>query len=213
MVFWHLYKIAHRIWPRILCIALEKELKVPGSGGDLVTKSCSTLATPWTVACQAPLSMGFSRQEYCPSPGVFPTQESNLGLLHCRQILYQLSYREALSMFEFHLVYVFVCVLLAQSCLTLCNPTDCSHPWLCLMTTLLSFSLLWLFSFVSAFLTSLIKLILSQKAGRRHAWVARTIQSCSLSILSDLQENTLELEPIGFPKRLDVEREGTRSKG
>ena len=31
-------------------------------------------ATPWTVACQAPLSMGFSRQEYwsglsCPSPG------------------------------------------------------------------------------------------------------------------------------------------------
>ena len=28
------------------------------------TKSCLTLATPWTVACQAPLSMGFSRQEY-----------------------------------------------------------------------------------------------------------------------------------------------------
>ena len=31
-------------------------------------------ATPWTVACQAPLSMEFSRQEYCtglpfPSPG------------------------------------------------------------------------------------------------------------------------------------------------
>ena len=34
-------------------------------------------ATPWTVACQAPLSMGFSRQEYwsglpCPSPGDLP---------------------------------------------------------------------------------------------------------------------------------------------
>ena len=33
--------------------------------------------TPWTVACQAPLSMGFSRQEYwsglpCPSPGDLP---------------------------------------------------------------------------------------------------------------------------------------------
>ena len=25
--------------------------------------------------------------------GIFPTQESNLGLLHCRQILYQLSYQ------------------------------------------------------------------------------------------------------------------------
>ena len=35
-----------------------------GGGGDLVTKSCRTLATPWTVALQAPLSMGFSRQEY-----------------------------------------------------------------------------------------------------------------------------------------------------
>ena len=33
--------------------------------------------SPWTVACQAPLSMGFSRQEYCsvlpfPSPGDLP---------------------------------------------------------------------------------------------------------------------------------------------
>ena len=32
--------------------------------GDLVAKSCPTLATPWTVACQAPRSMRFSRQEY-----------------------------------------------------------------------------------------------------------------------------------------------------
>ena len=33
--------------------------------------------TPWTIACQAPLSMGFSRQEYWsglpfPSPGDLP---------------------------------------------------------------------------------------------------------------------------------------------
>ena len=33
--------------------------------------------TPWTVACQAPLSVGFSRQEYCsglpcPPPGDLP---------------------------------------------------------------------------------------------------------------------------------------------
>ena len=33
-------------------------------GGDLVAKLCPTLATPWTIACQAALSMGFSRQEY-----------------------------------------------------------------------------------------------------------------------------------------------------
>ena len=46
-------------------------------GGGLVPKSCRTLATPWTVACQAPLFMGFSRQEYWsglpfPSPGDLP---------------------------------------------------------------------------------------------------------------------------------------------
>jgi len=34
------------------------------AGGGLVTKSCSTLATPWTIAHQAPLSMGFSRHKY-----------------------------------------------------------------------------------------------------------------------------------------------------
>ena len=30
----------------------------------LVTQSCLTLVTPWTVACQASLSIEFSRQEY-----------------------------------------------------------------------------------------------------------------------------------------------------
>ena len=48
-----------------------------GGGGGLVAKSFLTLATPWTVACQAPLSMGFSRQEYWsglpfPSPRDLP---------------------------------------------------------------------------------------------------------------------------------------------
>ena len=32
--------------------------------GGLVAKSCLTLATLWTVARQAPLSMGFSWQEH-----------------------------------------------------------------------------------------------------------------------------------------------------
>ena len=54
-------------------------------------------ATPWTVAREAPLSMGFPRQEYwsglpCLLQGIFPIQGSNLGLLHCRQILYYLSH-------------------------------------------------------------------------------------------------------------------------
>ena len=46
------------------------------------------------VACQAPLSMDFSRQEYWsglwgPPPGrIFLTQASNPSFLHCRQILH-----------------------------------------------------------------------------------------------------------------------------
>ena len=54
----------------------EKEDVEDGSAdGGLVTKSCPTLATPWTVASQAPLPIEFSRQEYwsrlpVPSPSV-----------------------------------------------------------------------------------------------------------------------------------------------
>ena len=43
----------------------------------LVTQSCLTLCDPWTVACQAPLTREFFRQEYwsglpCLSPGDLP---------------------------------------------------------------------------------------------------------------------------------------------
>ena len=52
----------------------------------LVVKSCLTL-TPWTVALQAPLLMGFPRQEHWSGchfflQGIFPTQGLNLSLLH-----------------------------------------------------------------------------------------------------------------------------------
>ena len=48
--------------------------------------SCIQLfATPWTVACQAPLSMGFPRQEYLkfppsedlPDPGIQPASPAS----------------------------------------------------------------------------------------------------------------------------------------
>ena len=49
-------------------------------GGGLVTKSCPTLATPWIIACQAPLSMGFSWSGLpLPSPGDPPDPVVNLG--------------------------------------------------------------------------------------------------------------------------------------
>ena len=60
-----------------------------------VAQSCPTLCNPTD---QAPLPMGFSRQEHWgglqfPHPGIFSTQGSNLGLPHCRQTLYLLSHQ------------------------------------------------------------------------------------------------------------------------
>ena len=50
------------------------------NGRGLVAQLCPTLATPWTIARQAPLLMGFPRQEYWsglpfPSPGDLPDPE------------------------------------------------------------------------------------------------------------------------------------------
>ena len=55
----------------------RKNLEDYGGGDGVVTKLCPTLATPWAVACQASVTMGFSRQEYWsglpfPSPGDLP---------------------------------------------------------------------------------------------------------------------------------------------
>ena len=85
-----------RRWPQLKCctnvegaasgcshLTALTDLSLVVVVGGLVTKSCSTLATPWTVACQVPLSMGFSRQEYwsglpfpssgdLPNPGIEP---------------------------------------------------------------------------------------------------------------------------------------------
>ena len=117
--------------------------------------------TPWTVACQL----------LCPgnSPGnntvvsshsllqrIFLTQGSNLGLLHCRQILYHLSYNLSISKhsikFPFEMKYFiswwdltflslesytnterlnwrkYSLCLVVQLCPTLCDPMDCSPP-------------------------------------------------------------------------------------
>ena len=51
-----------------------------------VAQSCPTLCDPWTVAYQAPPTMGFSRQEYWnglpfPSPGDLPDSGIKPGSL------------------------------------------------------------------------------------------------------------------------------------
>ena len=65
-----------------------------------VSVTCSVVSdftTPCSIAHQAPLSMGFSRQDtrmgcHFLLQGIFLTQGSNPGLPHCRQILYHLSH-------------------------------------------------------------------------------------------------------------------------
>ena len=66
----------------------------------LVAQSCPTLCDP--MDCSPPhssvhgiLQAGILEWVVMPSPqGIFPTQGSNPGLPHCRQILYHLSHQE-----------------------------------------------------------------------------------------------------------------------
>ena len=69
-----------------------KEVKV------LVTQSCLTLCHPWTVAHQRLCPWDFPGKNvgvgcYSLLQGIFLTQGLNLGLLHCRQILYHLTHQ------------------------------------------------------------------------------------------------------------------------
>ena len=131
--------------------------------------SCVQLfVTPWTVARQAPLSMGFSRPEYwsglpfppprdLPDPGIkprsptlqadsllakpqgkpkntgvgslsllqgiFPSQALNWGLLHCRRILYQLSFlgRPSTYLSYLPIIYFITCLSVYLSDVSICH--------------------------------------------------------------------------------------------
>ena len=81
--------------------------------------SCFRLfTTPWTVAHQAPLSMGFPRQDYwsglpfplpgdLPKPGIKP---SLLCLPHCRQIVFLSHQRSLISLLSHQrsLIYLLI---------------------------------------------------------------------------------------------------------
>ena len=80
---------------------------IPGSEDPLEKEmethsSILALRIPWRKEPGRLQSMGFSRERYWsgspfPSPGGLPTQGSNSGLPHCRQMLYRLSHQEALQ--------------------------------------------------------------------------------------------------------------------
>ena len=78
------------------CLCLVSELKS--------LSHAQLFATPWTVACTKLLHpwdfLGMSTGVGCRFllQGIFPTEGSNPGLLHCRQTLYHLSHQRSLCL-------------------------------------------------------------------------------------------------------------------
>ena len=92
----------------------------------LVSKSRLTPVTPWTVAHQDPLSVGFSRQEHgsglpFPSPGDLPDPGIEPGSPVLASSFFT---AEPLG----KLCWLCCCCSVTLSSLTLCNPMDCNTP-------------------------------------------------------------------------------------
>ena len=72
----------NQAFPCLISLPLQRQVRLllGENVQKVVLSHCSCVrlfATPWTVVCQAPLSIGFSRQEYwsglpCPPPGDLP---------------------------------------------------------------------------------------------------------------------------------------------
>ena len=86
-----------------------------------------SFVNPWAITRQAPLSMGFSRQEYWSGlpfllQGIFPTQGLNACLLHL--LHWQV---DSLPLVPPKKPPNFSCCCsVTKSCPTLCDPMDCS---------------------------------------------------------------------------------------
>ena len=97
-------------------------------------------ATPWPVACQAPMSMGFSRQEHCsgvlfPPPGDLPGPGTELVSLASPELAGGFftncaTWNSRFVLLESLILSSVQFSSVTQSCLTLCNPMNCSTPGL-----------------------------------------------------------------------------------
>ena len=88
---------------------LQLRLRMPQERFHVCVLSCFScvqiFATPWTLARQLPCPGTLQARilQWVAMPflqRLFPTQGSNLGLLHCRQILYCLSHQGRLDKFS-----------------------------------------------------------------------------------------------------------------
>ena len=86
-------------------------------GGGLVAKLCPNLVTPWTARLLCPWdSSGKNTRVGCHFllQGIFLTQESNLALLHCRQMIYQRIYEGSPYMNMCVYMYIHTCMCIMQ---------------------------------------------------------------------------------------------------
>ena len=122
--------------------------------------------TPWTVACQALLSMNFPGKNtgvgsHSLLQGIFRTQGLNWGVLHCRQILTIWAMREALLKCIYQTInriYVWMMVL------------GLAFSYFC--------CLLLIFSTLNTFLLVYFKSLLSTLKSLSNR--AKSVNSCSL---------------------------------
>ena len=107
----HIIKIMWAIYNQLTFIMVyELVHRVSCTGSEVKFLSCVWLfVTPWTVAYQAPPSLGFSRQEHWsglpfPSTADLPNSVIEPSLLHCRQMLYHLSHQGRSSVHIYFLI-------------------------------------------------------------------------------------------------------------
>ena len=104
-----------------------------------VAQSCLTLATPWTAAYQAPLFMGFSRQEYwsgllLPSPSKKHSVQNKEGDGSTLMIRPQANLTNETGIYSSEVTCPCMHARSLQSCPTLLRPhglqpTRRLHPW------------------------------------------------------------------------------------
>ena len=90
-------------------------------------------AAPWTVALQAPLSVGFSRKKYwselpLPTPICLFIRDLRTHACTLEKEGYLIAHSVLTGSGALSSQRMCVCVLVAQSCPTLCDPMDCSPP-------------------------------------------------------------------------------------
>ena len=114
-----------------MCDRLEQTIPTLLKVKVFITEFCLTLCDSVDYNLPSSSVHGISQAKILEwvaipfSRGIFPTQRSNSRdqTLHCRQILYHLSHQGSP-------VNGCYCCSVAQLCLTLCDPMDCSTPGL-----------------------------------------------------------------------------------